>query len=128
MVNEINATADESAKTHWSKVLAIVSSIVGLISFAMFVTTYIINRRLESQKERQQQLFLAATQRFTKVLDEKNDQLDDLGNKLANLDRLTSQVNDLHRHIVRRGRIIDTKVDETGLVSDQRSRIEQIYS
>lgn len=128
MVNEINATADESAKTHWSKVLAIVSSIVGLISFAMFVTTYIINRRLESQKERQQQLFLAATQRFTKVLDEKNDQLDDLGNKLANLDRLTSQVNDLHRRIVRRGRIADNKVDETGLVSDQRSRIEQIYS
>lgn len=77
---------------HWTKVLGIVSSIVGLVAFSFAIVTYVHNRMLVAKSEKQQKLFLAATNRFTKTLDEKNEDFQLLSEKLDKIDRLYDKV------------------------------------
>lgn len=107
----------------WTRVLAVVSSIVGLISFSMFVTTYIIQKRIEAEQKRQQEAFLKATEKFTNLLETKNEQLQTLSSRLATLDRLKAQVDRIHDRVVRRSRTAAIG-EET---SDSRARIMRIH-
>ena len=108
----------------WTRVLAIASSIVGLISFGMFVTTYIIQKKIEAEQKRQQEAFLRATSNFTELLNSKNEQLQTLSNKLSTLDRMKAQVDRIHERVVRRS---DVSVNRNAAESS-RASVRQIYA
>lgn len=95
------ATERKCETNHWTKVLGIVSSIVGLIAFSFAIVTYVHNRVLIAQREKQQRLFLAATNRFTKTLEEKNEDFQLLSEKLDKIDSLYAKVDAIHKQSIR---------------------------
>lgn len=88
------------SKEYWIRVLGIVSSIVGLIGFTFAIVTYVHNRQLIAAREKQEKLFMAATARFTKTLDEKNAELGGLSDKLNHVDQLYAKVDAIHDRLL----------------------------
>lgn len=70
------AQKDDSQKTQQAlRIIGVVSSIVGLVSFALFIVVNIRNHILEQENKRRTEQFLRASERFTATLNSKESQL-----------------------------------------------------
>jgi len=67
---------DDSQRTQQAlRIIGVVSSIVGLVSFALFIVVNIRNHVLEQENKRRTEQFLRASERFTATLNSKESQL-----------------------------------------------------
>lgn len=96
-ISLIRKEVTDAERLVWMRCVRIVSVIIAVVSLAFGIFTFFRNRQLESEKREQTHLFLEASQRFTKELDEQKQALRATTSLLAEMSR---KLNETHRRLV----------------------------
>jgi len=84
------------------RIIGVVSSIVGLVSFALFIYVTVRNRVLEKDNRTRTQQFLAASDRFTATLNSREAQLRQTTDRLEMQAQKITEQSELLRSIEQR--------------------------